>query len=168
MSSFGARVSAVVVGLALVVAGATAAVAGPSPAPPGASPAGQPPLSQSSADKAAAALAQGAKAAPPGVLAVPQAVTGAVASNGALCAGQGFGVVSATRISTGTYEVFFNQTITSGVYVASIGLCGNLGASAPGEITVVGRFGTTNGLFIQTYDSTGLLADRGFHVSAQF
>lgn len=168
MSSFGARVAAVVAGLALVVAGATAAMAGPTPAPPGTSPAGQPSLSQESAAKAAKALAQGTKAAPPGVLAVPQAVTAAVDANGLLCAGQGFGVISATRLFTGTYEVFFNQTITSGVYTASIGLCGNLGASLPGEITVVGRFGTTNGLFIQTYNSAGALADLGFHVSAQF
>lgn len=64
--------------------------------------------------------------------------------------------------------VFFNQVITSGVYTASIGLCGNIGASAPGEITVIGRGLMTNGLFIQTYTSAGVLADRGFHVSVQF
>ena len=164
------RLAAAVAALSVLVVGVSVAAAGPSAA------AGQdastttthaqPPLSKESAAVAARALAQSATRVSPNV--VPQAVSAVINSDGTLCGGQGFGVVSASHIATGTYEVFFNQTITSGVYVATIGLCGSVGASAPGQITVVGRVGTTNGLFIQTYNSAGVQADLSFHVVAAF
>jgi hypothetical protein len=164
------RLAAAVAALSVLVVGVSVAAAGPSAA------AGQdtstttthaqPPLSKESAAVAARALAQSGTRVSPNV--VPQAVSAVINSDGTLCGGQGFGVVSASHIATGTYEVFFNQTITSGVYVATIGLCGSVGASAPGQITVVGRVGTTNGLFIQTYNSAGVPADLSFHVVAAF
>ncbi|MEH6377504.1 hypothetical protein V7793_24695 [Streptomyces sp. KLMMK] len=87
-----------------------------------------------------------------------------VAANGALVPAQSSGATSATRLSLGTYQVCFNAPVTSGTYVASIGIPGNVGASATGEITVAGRNGTNNCLFLQTFNSAGALADRGFHV----
>jgi hypothetical protein len=164
MSSFRVRAAAVVAALGLLVVGASAATAGPGSAP---SPSGgisaQPPLSKESAELAAKALAQGA-----GTQLVPSAVTAAVPAAGGLCAGQGFGVTAATRLFTGVYEVFFNQVITSGVYTATIGQCGNLAVNSPGMIGVVGRAGTTNGLFIQTFNAAGAPADLGFHVNVLF
>ncbi|WP_058042958.1 hypothetical protein [Streptomyces roseifaciens] len=87
-----------------------------------------------------------------------------VAADGTLVAGQSSGATSATKLSVGTYQVCFNVPITNGTYVASIGIPGNVGTSAPGEITVVGRFNTNNCLFIRTFNSAGALEDRGFHV----
>lgn len=166
MSSFRVRAVSVAAALALLVVGASAATAGPAPAPnPGAGVTAQPPLSKESAELAARALAQGA-----GVQLVPQAVNAAVQSVGGVCPGQGFGVTAANKIPgfVGAYEVFFNQVVTSGVYTATIGLCGNVGTSPPGEITVTGRVGTVNGVFIQTSDSAGNPADRGFHLNVLF
>lgn len=74
--------------------------------------------------------------------------------------------VTAARLGTGTYEVIFpNRNIRACAYEATIGLSASSGASAPGEITVVGRATTTAGVFLQTYDSAGALADRGFHLT---
>lgn len=158
------RLAAVVAALGVLVVGVSVATAGPSAAaaPSAVTTHSQPALTKQDAALAAKALAKSGTQVSPNL--VPQAVSTVVNSDGTLCAGQGFGVVSASHLGTGIYEVFFNQTITSGVYVATIGLCGNTGASAPGQITVVGRLGTTNGLFIETFNSAGVPADQGFHV----
>jgi hypothetical protein len=97
-------------------------------------------------------------------------VRAVVTSNGTLVATQSFGAISATRVESpvGTYQVCFNVPITNGTYVATVGLPGNVGASQPGEITTVGRFGTNNCLFIQTFSSGGQLADRSFHVTVTY
>lgn len=144
----------------LAVAGLLAVAAGPVAA--SGEHGGQPALSREDARRAASALDQ------PRAKAFRQTVSAVVNNDGSLAAAQSFGAVSATRLGTGTYQVLFNQNITRGTYTASIGLAGNVGASAPGEITVVGRVGTANGLFIQTHDSAGALTDRGFHVVAMF
>ncbi|WP_327321328.1 hypothetical protein OG735_01695 [Streptomyces sp. NBC_01210] len=89
-----------------------------------------------------------------------------MAADGTLIAGQSFGATMVTRVSpnTGTYQVCFNVPITNGTYLATIGLPDANGSSAPGEITVQGRVSTTDCLYVQTFDSAGLLADRSFHV----
>jgi hypothetical protein len=163
MSSFRVRAAAIVAALGLLVVGASAAIAGPvSPPSPSGGVSAQPPLSKESAEQAAKALSQGA-----GTQLVPQGVSAVVFAAGGLCP-QGFGAVAANRLFVGTYEVFFNQVITSGAYTATIGQCGNTGVPPAGEINVTGRFATNNGLFIQTFDSAGNLADRDFHVHVLF
>jgi hypothetical protein len=91
-------------------------------------------------------------------------VRAVVEDDGTLVRGQSFGATSVTKIGTGIYQVCFAVRVTHGTYVASIGLPGNESASASGEINVVGRIGTDNCLYIQTFNSQGVLADRGFHV----
>lgn len=87
---------------------------------------------------------------------------------GSSCYIRGVGALNAaglvSKIALGTFDIRFDIGILQCAYTATIGLGGNTGASAPGEITVVGRAGTSNGLFIQTFDSTGSIADRSFHV----
>jgi hypothetical protein len=122
----------------------------------------QPPLSNESAEKAANGLKERADRPD------QEIVRAVVDSNGTLVVGQSSGATSATRLSVGTYQPCFNERITNGTYVASIGLPGNVFASPPGEITVVGRVSTNNCLFIQTFNSSGTLADRGFHVIVVF
>ena len=87
---------------------------------------------------------------------------------GVVNAGGGFarsrGGVSATRLAVGTYAVVFLDNITRCAFTGTIGLTGSSGASAPGEITVVGRAGEPRGVFVQTFTSAGAVADRAFHL----
>lgn len=87
---------------------------------------------------------------------------------GSSCYVRGVGALAAsgqvTKIGTGTFDIRFDIGIRQCAYTATIGLTGNSGASAPGEITVVGRAGTNNGVFLQTFDSAGNVADRSFHL----
>jgi hypothetical protein len=92
-----------------------------------------------------------------------QVFYGVVNADGTVSA-QRFGISSATKLSTGTYQINMGAPITACAYVATLGLSGNSGTSAPGSVTVVGRVGTTNGIFLQTFNSTGGLADHGFHL----
>lgn len=160
------RVAAAFAVLALLIVG-TAQVAGAGPAT-GSGAQGesrvfeQPPLSAESAEFANVTSGE------VGAQALRQTVSAVVNANGTLAAGQSFGATAATKIGVGTYEVFFDQVITAGTYVATIGIAGNVGASAPGEVTVVGRVGTNNGLFIQTYNSAGAPTDLGFHVVVMY
>jgi hypothetical protein len=78
---------------------------------------------------------------------------------------RGFQAVSSQRFSDGRYEVTFSHDVTGSAYVASVGDSGSTVVPPPGEISVVGRFGAPNGVFIATRDSTGNLADRGFHLA---
>jgi len=154
------RVLAALAAIALLVFGATqmasAGQAGHQAKPT----AEQPPLS-------AAAQRQAALAGGPSALVTPQLVY-AVVDNGTLTA-QNFGASGAAKLGTGTYEVFFGgSNIVNGAYVATVGIPGNVGVSPSGEVVVVGRAGTTNGLFIQTFDSAGNPADRSFHVHVAF
>jgi hypothetical protein len=92
----------------------------------------------------------------------PREVWAVVGADGKLC--RGHYVKSSAKLGTGQYEVIFTRDVRLGVYLATIGLCGSVGASPPGEINVVGRVSSVNGVFIETADSAGKLADRGFHL----
>jgi len=78
---------------------------------------------------------------------------------------RGFRAVSSQKLSTGQYEVIFNRGVRNCAYVATIGLSGAVGASSPGEITVVGRFDNERGVFVTTHNSAGAAADLGFHIA---
>jgi hypothetical protein len=80
---------------------------------------------------------------------------------------RGCGAVSSQKvdIDVGAYEVIFDRNVRDCAYVATIGISGSVGFSPSGEITVAGRFNNVNGVFLTTSDSTGMLADRGFHVA---
>lgn len=78
---------------------------------------------------------------------------------------RGAGVVSSTAFGgvPGTYQVNFNRTVSTCAYTATIG---NAGAGNPSHGTIVTalRAGTTDAVFVETRDSAGALADRGFHL----
>jgi hypothetical protein len=69
----------------------------------------------------------------------------------------------------GTYEVLFGDSetadITGCAFVAGIGSPEHIGPQPPGFVTVVGRAGTPEGVFVQTFDTGGNLADLPFHLS---
>lgn len=85
-----------------------------------------------------------------------------VGSTGGLV--RGFQATGAHQLATGTYQVDFAQNITGCAFLGTVGLTGSIGASAPGEITVVGRYGDANGVFVQTFNSAGGLANLSFHL----
>lgn len=91
-----------------------------------------------------------------------QAFFAVVESNGVLV--RGFGAVAALRLGVGTYQVTFSHDVTRSAYVATTGFTGSVGAPPDGHVTVVGRFGVPNGVFVQTRDNAGNLADRAFHM----
>jgi hypothetical protein len=77
---------------------------------------------------------------------------------------RGRGVVSSQSLGTGFYEVIFNRNVTRCAYVATVGSSATSGTEPTGEMTVVGRAGNVNGVFLTSTDSTGAAADRGFHL----
>ncbi len=91
-----------------------------------------------------------------------------VDADGTIVPQQSSGCVGSATLGPGDYEVYFNADIAGGAYAATIGLPGSVGSSPSGEITVVGRTGSTNGLFLKTYDSVGGPAARAFHVHVAF
>ena len=120
----------------------------------------QPPLSEEVQRAARAAIIPAAAARATGTLfAVVNGFDGTLA--------RGAGAVSAAKIPgfTGAYEVLFNQDVDRGAFLATIGLSATSGQEVPGEIVVNLRVGTTNGVFVQTSDSSGADADRSFHLA---
>jgi hypothetical protein len=106
---------------------------------------------------AAAAAAVGAAAVPTtGFFAV-------VRDNGGLARGKG--AVSSRRFAAGlgAYEVIFNGPVTGCAFSGTVGNP-DANSAAPGEITVQGRFGTSNGVFVTTHNAAGGVADRPFHL----
>jgi hypothetical protein len=63
-----------------------------------------------------------------------------------------------------SYVVLFPKNIVNCAYVATVGSAGRSGIVAPGYATVVGAAGTTTGVFVQTFSSSGALTPQGFHL----
>jgi hypothetical protein len=78
---------------------------------------------------------------------------------------RGAGAASSTKLSTGQYQVLFKKDVNKGAFLATIGLSADAGVSPPGEIVVNQRAGTTNGVFVQTSNSSGAPEDRSFHLA---
>jgi hypothetical protein len=120
----------------------------------------QPPMSAESAAKAAESLVPAQRA---GMPETAQTFFAVVNADGTLA--RGFQANSSQRLATGQYEVIFAHDLTGSAYVATIGSSQTSGTEPTGEITVVGRAGAANGVFITTTDSAGVFADRGFHLA---
>jgi len=120
----------------------------------------QPALTAEQEREAVAALVPATVAGMPPTAQVFYAV---VRANGTLA--RGFAAASATKLGTGIYQVLFAHDITGSAYLGTIGLDTTSGSSPSGQIAVVGRIGTPNGVFVQTFDAAGRPADRGFHLA---
>ena len=72
--------------------------------------------------------------------------------------------VTSTNLGTGTYEVDFPQDITTCAYQATIGNASS-GTAPNGFIQVDARAGQIKGVFVETTDTTGTLANRPFHLT---
>jgi hypothetical protein len=82
---------------------------------------------------------------------------GTLARNGGACAGT-------TSSGSGSYDVNFPKNIVNCAYVVTVGSASRSGTVAPGYATVVGAAGTTTGVFVQTFSSSGALVAQGFHL----
>jgi len=78
---------------------------------------------------------------------------------------RGFHAVSAQRFGPGLYEVIFAHDVSRSAYIGVIGGSGSVGIESAAHITVVGRSGVPNGVFVTTSDSSGAYVDRGFHLA---
>jgi hypothetical protein len=75
---------------------------------------------------------------------------------------RGSRVASATRTSTGTYQVIFDRNVSQCTYFAGTAT-GNAGVE-DGEVTVTNYGANANGVFVRTFNSAGTLTDKGFQV----
>jgi hypothetical protein len=64
---------------------------------------------------------------------------------------RGKAVASTAHVGTGTYDVRFNRNISTCAWTGTIGFGTFSGSTGPSEISVTGRAGTNNGLFVQTF-----------------
>ncbi|MEV5407237.1 hypothetical protein AB0K60_00150 [Thermopolyspora sp. NPDC052614] len=78
---------------------------------------------------------------------------------------RGFHAVSSQRFGPGLYEVIFAHDVSRSAYIGVIGGSGSVGIETAAHITVVGRSGVPNGVFVTTTDSSGTYVDRGFHLA---
>jgi hypothetical protein len=77
---------------------------------------------------------------------------------------RGKGTVSVTHLSTGTYDIRFNKPIGKCAWTATVGLATFGGSAGPAEVTLAGRAGTKNGIFLQTFNGSGVATDEPFHL----
>ncbi len=74
---------------------------------------------------------------------------------------------SSTYLGTGTYIGHLSTKNISGcVFTAALGTTGSSGVVPPGFITVAGAAADAGGVFVQTYNSAGVLTDSSFHLLA--
>ena len=99
--------------------------------------------------------------APASMLAPPPRVFAVVNADGTLARGRGASTV--TKIGTGVYDVRFNRNIGTCTWEGTVGFGQFSGSTGPAQITITGRAGTTNGLFVTTFDATGVATDEPFH-----
>ncbi|WP_189043241.1 hypothetical protein [Micromonospora sonchi] len=78
---------------------------------------------------------------------------------------RGLDAVSATRYGPGQYQVLFNRNLTRSAYHATVGTDQQCCIPPAGQVSVAPRLATPNAVFIQTYNSAGVPADRPFHVA---
>lgn len=74
---------------------------------------------------------------------------------------------TSTQLATGEYQVSFPRDITACGFIGTIGLSSFSGSTPPGMITVVGRLGNPDAVFVETANAAGTLTSQGFHLSVQ-
>jgi hypothetical protein len=79
---------------------------------------------------------------------------------------RGVGVVSAAYNGTGRYTVVFDQDVANCAFLGTLGTVGSDGVAAPGYVSVQGEYGTPNGVYVATYNATGVRTDSSFHLTA--
>jgi hypothetical protein len=87
-----------------------------------------------------------------------------VRSDGTLQRGRG--ATTTSRSGLGAYTVRFDRGIGKCAWMGTVGLGTFGGITGPGMVTLSGLSGTSNGLYVRTYNGDGNAADLPFHVVA--
>jgi hypothetical protein len=108
-------------------------------------------------------------AGPPGDVNTGKVMFAVVDSDGTLARGFSIGGGLTSQIASeagpGSYQVIFGSNdITGCAFYGVQGSSAFLGSVSPGFVTVVGRVSTNSGVFVQTFDTAGSVAPRGFHL----
>jgi hypothetical protein len=90
----------------------------------------------------------------------PGGMNAVIASNGTFVSGDG--VAASERSAIGVYQVIFTVDVTSCAY---IGALGEGGTPPPGSITTATYGGNTDGVWVNTYNSTGAATNESFQLS---
>ena len=90
----------------------------------------------------------------------PARVFAAVNADGTFARGKGISSVS--KLGTGIYDVRFTRNISTCSWLGTVGLPGFSGSTGPAQITITGRAGTNNGLFVTTFNGSGAATDEPF------
>jgi hypothetical protein len=90
---------------------------------------------------------------------------GVFAADGTKVRGQN--ITSSTHLSVGAYEVVFNKDVHKCAFEATLGTTGAGSISNPGEISVAGRAGNVDAVFIRIADQNNTTADSSFHLSVE-
>ena len=93
---------------------------------------------------------------------IPPRVFAVLNSNGTKLRGKA--VASTARLSTGVYDVRFNRNISACAWTGTVGFGTFGGSTGAATITVSGRAGTNNGLFVTTFNQSGAPTDLPFTV----
>jgi hypothetical protein len=92
------------------------------------------------------------------------------------CTGPTWDVVSSTGtqvrgssnatslLSTGHYAVSFPEDVINCAYIATGGQTGSSGSLPAASVTLAGRSGNPDGVFVATYDAAGTFTSTSFHV----
>jgi hypothetical protein len=88
----------------------------------------------------------------------------AVVNPGAGLARAGCSGATSSGGGGGGYDVMFPEDVQSCAYNATIGSSGSDGTVPPGFAVVVGENGNADGVFVETFNSSGVEAAEGFHL----
>ncbi|MFL6099859.1 MAG: hypothetical protein ACJ71T_07900 [Actinomycetales bacterium] len=95
---------------------------------------------------------------------VPQRVFAVVNADGTKLRGKA--VASTAHLSSGVYDVRFNRNLSTCAWTGTVGFGTFSGSTGPSMISISGRAGTNNGLFVQTFDAAGTPTDLPFSAIA--
>jgi hypothetical protein len=93
---------------------------------------------------------------------VPPRVFAVINADGTKARGKA--VASSQRLGAGAYDVRFNRNISTCSWTGTVGLGTFGGSTGPAMLTLSGRAGTNNGLFVTTFNQSGSPTDLPFHV----
>ena len=79
---------------------------------------------------------------------------------------RGKNVLSAKQVVPGEYSVVFKNNVRTCAYIATLGDPGSVLKPPTGEIGVAGLMVDVRGVFVETFDSTGVESSRPFQLQA--
>jgi hypothetical protein len=75
---------------------------------------------------------------------------------------RGKGVTSTAHLGPGVYDIRFARDISACAWTGTVGFGTFSASTGPAQITITGRSGTNNGLFVTTFNGAGVATDEPF------